>query len=38
MILVNKRFIVVGAILAAIVIMAVVIGSPAGPIGLDSLR
>ena len=38
MVTVNKRFVVVGAILAAIVLIAVIVGSPAGPIGLDSLR
>jgi len=34
----NKRFVIVGVVLAIIVTIAVVIGSPAGPFGFDSYR
>jgi hypothetical protein len=34
----NKRFVIVGVLLAIIITVAVIIGSPAGPIGFDSFR
>lgn len=34
----NKRFVIVGLVLAIIVTIAVIIGSPAGPIGFDKFR
>ncbi len=34
----NMRFVIVGIGLGILVTLAVIIGSPAGPIGFDSLR
>jgi hypothetical protein len=35
---VNKRFVIVGVVLAIIVTIAVIVGSPAGPFGFDAYR
>ena len=34
----NKRFVIVGIALAIIVTVAAIVGSPAGPVGIDAHR
>ncbi len=34
----NKRFVIVGVALGIVLTIAVILGSPAGPFGLDSYR
>jgi len=34
----NSRFIIVGIALGIIVAVAAIVGSPAGPVGIDSMK
>jgi len=34
----NMRFVIVGIALAIIVTVAAIVGSPAGPVGIDAMR